>query len=795
MKSRRIIFVSSLLLPLALYCAVVAAQNNPPQQPKPTSSKDQDTYRIETELVQIDLVVTDKQGKPVQDLNREDFELYEDGRKQTLTHFAAGTAKQPAWWLATEKKQLVKSTSSTEPNAATDAAAADGVSGRYVVLAVDDFHLAAANLIFVKRALTKFITEQMVAGDQIALVTTSGNVGMFQQFTDEREVLERAINRLSVQERNIVDPNSIPYITEHQAELIEFGDQGALELAIADLARREGLSQSGGGSARTDGGNSPPRQSAGGGSRGNQNPPSQSSSPNGPPTQRDAWEYRVRAQARMVMAMSGNYTQATLDTLEAVIRSLRPLVGRKMMVLLSDGFFLSGTGVYTKRFDLRRITDAATRAGVVIYSIDARGLATVTLGGDASEGVELNVALANAQTRIQLSALNARRDGLYALAAETGGTLFYNHNDLNLGLQRVLDANETYYVLAYEPPESRRDGRFHKIEVRIAGRPELKVRTRSGYYSPDETAEKNGKLAEEKQREKLKKLPPEKREQEIKSQQEKLMAVALGALWPLRGIPIETAVDFMEMQGFSGAIFNTHINAANLAFEEHQGRHLSVVDMAGYVFDERGKIAANFNERIDINGKPETMSQIIRLGFNHRRLLELKPGFYQARVVVREAKTGRLGSAFSWLEVPNLNNRQLAMSGIFLTEPGKSALQDLSNTPANQNEIYTPRPALASRRFKSGGDMDFLLFVYNAKADDNTVDLLTQTHLFSGSKLIYASPVVKMAVAPHSDMQRVPYAARVPLKGFLSGLYELRVTVIDRLTKATAYRRVNFTVE
>lgn len=791
----RIPILSSLKVALvaALFCLAIAAQDSPPQQPKPASSKNQDTLKIETELVQIDLVVTDKQGKPVHDLKREDFELYEDGKKQTLTHFAVGTAKQPARWITPEKKQSAKTSAPIETAATTGATA-----GRYIVLAVDDFHLASANLTYVKRTLQKFIAEQMVAGDQIAIVTTSGNVGLFQQFTDQRDVLERAINRLSIQERNIVDPSNIPYITEHQAELIEFGDKDALELAIADLVRREGLLQGGGGSEQAGGGNSPPRQSSGGGRGGGQSQQNQSSSSNGAPTQRDSWEYRVRTQARLVLAMSGNYTQATLDTLENVIRSLRPLVGRKMMVLLSDGFFLSGTGVYSKRFDLRRITDAATRSGVVIYSIDARGLATLALGGDASERVEMDVSLANAQSRIQMSALNAKRDGLYALAAETGGTLFYNNNDLNLGLQRVLDANETYYVLAYEPPESRRDGRFHKIEVRVANRPELKVRTRNGYFSPDDKAEKAEraeKKAEEKRQEKLKSLPPEKQAQEVKTATDKQLAAGIGSLFPLPDVPVKLAVDFVDLTDGSGALVNVLIDSNDLRLEETKGRLQGTLDLAGYFFDERGKVAASFNERININIKPETLGHVRQQGINYRRMTLLKPGFYQARIAVREAQTGQLGSANGWVEIPALKPNQLMLSGILLSEPSQQTTQVVPTSPAEQSNGVIPRLSSASRRFKSGGNMDLLLFVYNAKSEANAVDLVTQTHLFSGSKLIYASPVVKMTVAPDSDLQRVPYAARVPLKGFPPGSYELRVTVIDRLTKATANRRVNFTVE
>jgi VWFA-related protein len=742
---------------MTLLCLAIAAQNSSAQQPKPTSPKNQDTLRIETELVQIDLVVTDKQGKPVADLKREDFELYEDGKKQTLTHFAVGTAKQPARWITPEKKPSAKSSAPIETVTTTEA-----TTGRFIVLAVDDFHLAPANLIYVKRTLQKFIAEQMVAGDQIAIVTTSGNVGLFQQFTDQRDVLERAINRLSVQERKLENAFDIPVITEYQAELIELGDRGAIELAINDILRL--------------------------------NPHSFNA-----PSPRELLEYRVRTKARLMLAMSGHYTQATLDTLESVIRSLRPLTGRKMMVLMSDGFFLSGTGVYTKRLDLRRITDAATRSGVVIYSIDARGLATLALGGDASERVEqLAASQVNTLSRIQMLELQAKRDGLYALAAETGGTLFYNSNDLNLGLQRVLDANETYYVLAYEPPESRRDGRFHKIEVRVVNRPDLKVRTRNGYFSPDDKAEKAElaeKKTEEKRQEKLKGLPPEKQAQEAKAATDKQLAAGIGSLFPLPDVPVKLAVDFVDLTEGSGALVNALIDAGNFRLEEIKGRLQGNLDLAGYFFDEGGKVAASFNERININIKPETFERVRQQGINYRRMTLLKPGFYQARIAVRESQTGQLGSANGWIEIPDLNKKQLAISGILLSEPSQETARIVPTSSAEQSNGALPRLSSASRRFKSGGDMDLLLFVYNAKAEASTVDLVTQTHLFSGSKLIYASPVVKMAVAPDSDLQRVPYAARVPLKGFPPGSYELRVTVIDRLTKATANRRVNFTVE
>src|SRR5215475_5523651 len=194
-----------------------AARGTDEQNGKEQKKQDEPLLRIETELVQIDVVVTDKQGNLARDLKREDFELFDDGKKQEITHFAIGTAAQPARWLAVEKKKR-------DEKSPTDSTPVEIQAGRYIVIAVDDFHIAPENLLNAKRTLQRFINNQMVAGDQVAIATTSGNIGMFQQFTNERDVLERAINRLNVQNRTVTSSSDVPRITDYQAELIDIGD-------------------------------------------------------------------------------------------------------------------------------------------------------------------------------------------------------------------------------------------------------------------------------------------------------------------------------------------------------------------------------------------------------------------------------------------------------------------------------------------------------------------------------------------------------------------------------------------
>jgi VWFA-related protein len=764
-------------LVIASICALFSSrpatlQTVNPQQQKSKEEKQEPLLRLETELVQIDIVVTDKAGKLVRDLRREDFELFEDGKKQAITHFAIGTSAQPAKWLTVEKKK-------PSDNPVSVVTPVEVSAGRYIVIAVDDFHLAPENLMIAKRTLQRFINNQMVAGDQVAIATTSGNIGMFQQFTSERDVLERAINRLSVQNRTVTSHSDIPRITDYQAELIDLGDLDALELAVQEIMRLESPTptppQAGGG--------------RGGGGRGAQ--PGQLG--DGGISPRERAMLQAQSRARMIVAQNANYTRVTLSTLESIVRSLRDLPGRKMLALLSDGFFLGGRSS-SQTFDLRRITDAATRAGVVIYSIDARGLVATPPGGDASDPSGVDITNPGIRARIEMSAIQAKLDGMNALAADTGGRLFHNSNDLNLGLQRVLDENEVYYVLAYEPAQSYRDGRFRKIEVRIADRPDLKVRTRKGYFAP---SDKEVAKAEEKREEKRKEMSPEKLAQQAKLEKEQQIREGLGSLFPRREIPVEMAVDFMDIpNGGSSALVNTHIDAKGLNLPQVNGTHQGVLDLMVAIFNESGKLANSFSERINLNIRPERMEYAFKHGLNYRRLVLLKPGFYQARMAVREEGTARLGSASKWVEVPDIGKKQLALSGILLSS-GEESQTDLLNPQtavADQNG-YAPRPSSATRRFKRGSAVDFLVFAYNAKVEKNTADLVIQSQVYSGSKLVYASPLAKMNASQNADLQRIPYAARISLEGFNSGPYELRLVVIDRLTKATTFRRVYFTVE
>lgn len=729
---------------LAIFFVIVLkgpASGMQEQTPKPPAGAET-LIRIETELVQIDVVVEDEKGRLVRDLKIEDFQLVEDGKVQRLSNFSVGTASRPARWIGAGKKSVAEGERAGRvgegPSAAVDV-------GRYIVMAIDDLHLSPASLLVAKQALQRFIDQQLSLNDQASLITTSGTLGQFQQFTNERDLLRRAVGRLSVRERVVTSSSDIPRITPYQAEMIDSNDPDSLELAVQETMAALQVDR---------------RMATG----------------------------MAQGRARQVVAENNSVTMATLSTLENVIRDLKSLPGRKVMVLVSDGFLLGGLRE-GRHYDVRRITDAATKAGVVIYSIDARGLVALPGEMDASQPGGNSMIMPGVRSRLANGSIDAQRDGIFALAADTGGKSIFNTNDINLGLQKILDDTEVYYLLAFEPATSYRDGRFRKLEVRLPGFPKYRVRTRKGYFAPDE------KQLAKAEREQARLIEAARRSPKEAGQLRDLqIRRGLAALTPVRDIPIGLTAGYLDTRDEGTSIdLSAHIDVNGIELRTEGDRHRAKLELISLIFDENGKTVDNRSEKMDLNLRAEALQEASRNGLGYRRLLKLRPGFYHARLILRQEDGSRIGSASTWIEVPNLARKQLTLSSIFLTlsEPTTTGLTSDSRATTNvQSLVY--------RRFSREGTLDFLIFAYNAKAGENGLpDAALQTQLYSGNRLVYASPLGALFPAEKKeeiDPARLPYRARLDLTAFEPGSYELRVVVIDRIAKTNVKRSINFEV-
>ena len=411
------------------------------------------TVGVRTEIVRLDAVVTDASGKPVSNLTREDFQVLEDGKPQRITNFLlVGRRQAPS-----SEPTLREPTRSGAPGRP------DSGSTRYIVIVVDDLHMARETVDPAKQALQRFVGEQVAPEDQLALVTTSSPAGL-QSLTQDRAVFRQAISRISSRESGLAAPRG-SQMTPAQAELILRGDQSALRLATRLLIDEPG-------SVLTSASPRAAVEAADG------------ATPAGLDPEEKAAAREAQREATAVLAAALRFSEITLSTVDGVLRGLASLPGRKLCLLVSDGF-LVGKGTSEERTGLlRQVIDAATRSGAVVYALDARGLAPT--GADASVGGP--VTDPGLRERVARLAREESRETLQRLADDTGGLLVSDTNELGAGLGRMLADNEAYYLIAYEPANTKRDGRFRKIELRLPRHPDFAVRTRRGYFAPDDAS-------------------------------------------------------------------------------------------------------------------------------------------------------------------------------------------------------------------------------------------------------------------------------------------------------------------
>ena len=706
--------------------ASAARQQPARQQPQPSPTPDEDSeddvVRITSNLVQFDAVVTDKQGRHVVDLRPEDFEVLVEGKRQEVTNFSfVATTPEAAAERAAAPKPAPDRSAPPLPPVPVRA----GQVRRTIALVADDLGTSFSDLVNVRRALKKFVDEQMQPGDFVAVMRTSAGVGALQQFTSDKQLLLRAIER-------------VRWNPSGRAGVGTFAPVEANPLAQAGSA--SGARPGGGGESDGEGG-----------------------------TERDA-------AADLEEFRQGVFTVGTLGALDFIVRGMRELPGRKSVVVFSGGFSIFKDPTKPNDFrdtdriveNLRRLTDQANRASVVIYALDARGLAvtSLTAADSYSPGREPDFSAINARSDEMLR----NREGLAYLAEQTGGIFIRNTNDLGAGMRRVLEDQRGYYLIGFRPAEdvfqpSQGRTRFNKFEVKVR-RAGLSVRTRAGFYG---YAEGERRAA-----------PRTRSEQLLAALTSPLTSGELSLrLTSLFNSPAEKAsvVDSL-----------LHIDASRLRLaDEADGWKKAVIDVVAIVFGENGEVVDEINRTETVRVRGEALAQLLSDGMVYIMKLPVKkPGAYQLRVAVRDTATEKLGSASQFIEVPDLKKDRLALSGIFITSAAERPA-----APAGGPQPAAPADPLRDatvRRFRAGSKVDFHFHIYNAKADRATgrPRLQTQARLFREGQPVFAGQPVAFDPGPQTNASRLQAGSRLQLGAQLPpGDYVLQLVVTDELAKGS----------
>jgi VWFA-related protein len=699
------------------------------QQPKSQTQSDE-VLRIDADLVQTAITVIDKNGHFVDGLDRSQFELTVDGKPRPISFFERVTAGSP------REEQLA---TRTEPGvAATKApASSPSVRGRSIVFFIDDLHFSADSLNRTKQMMRHFLDTEMTSKDSVAFASASGQIGFLQQFTNNREVLNAAIERLS----------PIPYtvrgygsgntkMSEYDALIIDSSksNETVLNFYITECVK-------------------------------------QTSVPKNMPAAIRAiamtCQTQARNSARGVLMQAGNITQNTYASLESLMRSSARAPGRKLAFFISDGFLMD-TGPHGPdlRSKLDNIIDAAQRAGVVVYTIDARGLVT-----DRAEVTQGN---ARMDFGAPLGEIEAYQDALNALADETGGRALRNQNYFERWVDKVLDETSNYYLLAWRPDkEEEKAPKFRHVKVTVAGHPELTVRAPRGYVEgPPPVADAAAVSPIEKQPSTQKAKTPEAE-----------LGAALSDYYPSNALPTMLSLTYLNTPK-NETVLTSSIQIANhgLSYGD-DGKQPATIKLAGVVLNDKGKIASSFKNQLNVN--PLT-GESAAAGVIYNQHTPLGPGIYQVRVAVRDEKSGQVGSALQWIVIPDLATRRLTTSSVLL---GGQVLENAGNKDAG------PQIQLSvDHRFSRRARLGYWMFIYNAKRDAaGAPNLTAQTQVLRDGQVMMASPQRKLNQGG-PDPERIPFGEEMALQTLAPGRYDLRVTITDSLAGTSVTQTVVFEV-
>ncbi|MBI4749746.1 MAG: VWA domain-containing protein [Acidobacteria bacterium] len=748
-QKRVVIWGILLVFVAGLVCK--AQESNPVPPSEQTNSQEEPALSIGTELLQVDAVVTDKNGNPVRDLRKEDFELLENSKVQDIAFWSKVTGKFGPSDANPKAVPKPKSGSATE------------AGSRTFVMVVDDLHISPSNITALRKSLKSFLDQYLTSRDRLAVVCTSGNLGVLQQLTTDQRVMTMAVERLSSRTRQSASSLDQFQVTETQAFRIVEGDRQAIDLAVETY-----------------------RQSF-----------------PGEPTLQASLEGLVQARATQIVSQISLEVSQTFGTLRGTINRLKHIPGRKAVIFATDGFQLD-TQLRNNFAEMNKLIDLANRSGVAVYSISSAGLTNPGLG--AGPTPPMSADQKNLSFRYDSQGLIASIDAMKAIAQETGGFAVYNSNDLTGALKRIAADNDVYYVLAYYP-ERTSETRDLKIAVRVKDRPGLFIRTRSSFVlqgkNPELTAA--GNPDKEKKKEKKEKKP--KKEKQLTDQQKVTVQLidALNSFVPTTDVKLSLAGTFMasEEKDQPNTGITIAIDVNSITFEEKKDLQQNTLTGLFAINTIDGKEVMLKENVINVGYTKPQLKQAKRDGLNYTQMVKLDPGIYCVRVALRDPISGHIGTAAEWLEIPNLKKVKMGFSSLVLIckEQGgfdPTALLNMSALVGDGTPILPPGYKVvnqAVRGVQVNSRLGFVSQLFNVPQPKSLSEAAVsiQVAILQDGKQVVTTPPHPLKKQPDAT-GKLSFAAQIELDGLGPGEYVLQLNALAQNGKATASREQAFSI-
>jgi VWFA-related protein len=535
------------------------------------------TFKVRVNLVLVRVVVRDQQGKVVPNLHKEDFQLSDNRKPQIISTFS----------VETPESRVVATTTSTDPNVPVDPEAAKAVAAslpqRFVSVVFDDQHLTTQDALFVRTSAGRFFNS-LAASDRVGMYSTSGQ--FTQEFTDDHELLRQSLLKI-IPHSPTAGIHDCPDISYYEADLIQNkNDPQALAIATEDAV-----------------------QCAFGGDE----------------TQIGAARTMAQGVAGAVVGREDSSTEYALRHMEEVMRRLATMPGQRIMVFVSPGFITS-----TLHLEFSDLVDRATKANIVVNTIDARGLYTPDMG-DIADPISHagSYRTAGYKATYAVAAQLAQEDVLAELADGTGGTFFHNRNDVDEGLREAGAAPAMTYLIGFSPQNMKLDGSLHTLKVSFVHKTNYKIQARHGYFAPRHVVD-----------------PSEAAKQEIQE--------ALFSQDEVRDLPVDLHTQFFKTDNYQAKLaVLTHVDIKGVHFRKAEGRNRDDLTVATAIFDENGNYVTGGEKIVQMKLLDLTYRRLSLSGLNLKTSFDVKPGTYLVRQVVRDSEGSQLAARNGAVVIPN----------------------------------------------------------------------------------------------------------------------------------------------
>jgi hypothetical protein len=275
--------------------------------------------------------------------------------------------------------------------------------------------------------------------------------------------------------------------------------------------------------------------------------------------------------------------------------------------------------------ELQRVIDAVLRAGIVLHTLDIRGLYTTNIGAE-EQGSPRPESVVQTQTMF-MKEMSLKEDPLFQIANETGGQFFHNNNDLLGGIKKVVESDSHRYLLTYSSSAPPSDGRYHRIKVEV-DRPGTNLTFRKGYYAQKEQ------------------ISYERRSKED-------LLEAMRSSVDLKEIPLQMAYEYLLVDASQYELaLETKVSFVGMPFVQEDQRHRNLIHIVVVVFDENDRYVDGVEKTVELNLTQGSYDALNRQGLHSKVKFNVPPGRYKIKAAVRESVQQRLGSFQQTLEIP-----------------------------------------------------------------------------------------------------------------------------------------------